>query len=165
MKHERIGFILLAVGAGAFALVLAACLAAQVLRVKRGKKKYRVLSQQFDGSQVSQAIGAGAHHSTPYEGAAHHARGSYDDPFTPKNDGHVVMRSVVSFSDTDTMVSGKKPGYGHDRFGSYSSVRSSGSEDTVRDDHSVASGSRPASRAGLPPSGLGKSSHGAEGSH
>ncbi|KAI5885915.1 uncharacterized protein SCHCODRAFT_02519100 [Schizophyllum commune H4-8] len=165
MKHERIGFIILAVGAGAFALVLAACLAAQVLRVKRGKKKYRVLSQQFDGSQVSQAIGAGAHHSTHDDGDAHRAHGSYDDPFTPKNDGHVPMRSVVSFSDTDTMVSGKKPGYGHDRFGSYSSVRSSGSEDTVRDDHSVASGSRPASRAGLPPSGLGKSSYGAKGDH
>ncbi|KAI4527296.1 hypothetical protein K525DRAFT_232285 [Schizophyllum commune Loenen D] len=162
MKHERIGFILLAVGAGAFALVLAVCLAWQVLRVKRGKKKYRVLSQQFDGSQVSQAIGAGAHHSTHDEGAAHRAHGPYDDPLTPKNDGHVVMRSVVSFSDTETMVSGKKPGYGHDRFGSYSSVRSSGSEDTVRDDHSVASGSRPVSRAELPSSNLGKSSYGAE---
>ncbi|KAL1674855.1 hypothetical protein EV122DRAFT_219756 [Schizophyllum commune] len=162
MKHERIGFILLAVGAGAFALVLAVCLAWQVLRVKRGKKKYRVLSQQFDGSQVSQAIGAGAHHSTHDEGAAHRAHGPYEDPFTPKNDGHAVMRRVVSFSDTDTMVSGKKPGYGHDRFGSYSSVRSSGSEDTVRDDHSVASGSRPVSRAELPSSNLGKSSYGAE---
>ncbi|KAL1740596.1 hypothetical protein HDZ31DRAFT_85344 [Schizophyllum fasciatum] len=151
LKHSRIGYILLAVGAGAFALVLAACLAAQICRVKRGKKKYRVLSQQFDGGHA-----AGARSSV------HGAPGApqqppYDDPFPPRKEGHVPMRSVASLGETSTMVSGKQPGYGHDRFGSYSSVRSS--EDTVRDEHG-ASGSRPASRVGLPSGTLGKGAGG-----
>lgn len=174
MKHARAGYIISIVGIGVFALVLAGCLIAQVLRVKRGKKKYRTLSQDFSKSQVAldeqtardspeqhllvdQEAKGGSQDQRWSESALY---GDAPHSLGMRKEGNASKPSVVTFNDTDTMVSADykpKPGgglgWGHSRYDSYGSARSS-DDDSTRDGQS----SRPASRAGRPPSRLGAAS-------